>query len=140
MATFEQEKVAAVVNEIPPSHGDELVAWVLMAEWREEDGQTKLTRLISSDSSAWQAKGYLHEGLNSRWPTAGPAASQSGIHRGVDAGRRLKIRASVHTAVLISTEPTAGLRGSQTQKIDPSPSEGSSQTLPPIASAAFRQM
>ena len=30
--------------------------------------QDKLTRLISADSSAWQAKGYLHEGLNTRWP------------------------------------------------------------------------
>jgi hypothetical protein len=68
MRTLEQEKVSAAVTEIPPTQGDELVAWVLMAEWREEDGQTKLTRLISSDSSAWQAKGYLHEGLNSRWP------------------------------------------------------------------------
>jgi hypothetical protein len=68
MPTFEQEKISAAVTKIPPSQGDELVAWVLMAEWREEDGQTKLTRLISSESSAWQAKGYLHEGLNSRWP------------------------------------------------------------------------
>ncbi len=39
-----------------------------MAEWREADGQTKLTRLVSAHSSAWQAKGYLHEGLNTRWP------------------------------------------------------------------------
>jgi hypothetical protein len=68
MPTYEQERVAASVAEIPPSDGDVLVAWVLMAEWREGDGQTKLTRLISTDSSAWQAKGYLHEGLNSRWP------------------------------------------------------------------------
>jgi hypothetical protein len=70
MITTEQERVTAVVRQVPPIEGDELVAWVLMAEWREEDGQTKLTRLISSDSSAWQAKGYLHEGLNSRWPLA----------------------------------------------------------------------
>jgi hypothetical protein len=68
MPTIEQDRVTAAVTEIPPSEGDVLVAWVLMAEWREGDGQTKLTRLISSDSSAWQAKGYLHEGLNSRWP------------------------------------------------------------------------
>jgi len=68
MPTYEQEKVAAVVTAIPPVNGDVLVAWVLMAEWREGDGQTKLTRLISTDSSAWQAKGYLHEGLNSHWP------------------------------------------------------------------------
>ena len=68
MITDEQARVAAAVSEIPPVNGDVLVAWVLMAEWREADGQTKLTRLISSDSSAWQAKGYLHEGLNSRWP------------------------------------------------------------------------
>jgi hypothetical protein len=66
--TFEQEKVASAVCEIPPLAGDVLVAWVLMAEWREADGQTKLTRLISANSSAWQAKGYLHEGLNTRWP------------------------------------------------------------------------
>lgn len=70
MISVEQEKVAAAVTQIPPVQGDVLVAWVLMAEWREGDGQTKLTRLISSDSSAWQAKGYLHEGLNSRWPLA----------------------------------------------------------------------
>jgi hypothetical protein len=70
MITNEQERVTAAVMQVPPTEGDELVAWVLMAEWREEDGQTKLTRLISSDSSAWQAKGYLHEGLNSRWPIA----------------------------------------------------------------------
>ena len=70
MITNEQQNVTAAVKQIPPSEGDELVAWVLMAEWREEDGQTKLTRLVSSDSSAWQAKGYLHEGLNSRWPPA----------------------------------------------------------------------
>ena len=70
MISIEQEKVAAAVTLIPPAEGDVLVAWVLMAEWREGDGQTKLTRLISSDSSAWQAKGYLHEGLNSRWPLA----------------------------------------------------------------------
>jgi hypothetical protein len=70
MPTNEQESIDAAVIAIPPSQGDELVAWVLMAEWREEDGQTKLTRLISADSSAWQAKGYLHEGLNSRWPLA----------------------------------------------------------------------
>jgi len=70
MITAEQDRVAAAVSEVPPVNGDVLVAWVLMAEWREADGQTKLTRLISSDSSAWQAKGYLHEGLNSRWPLA----------------------------------------------------------------------
>jgi hypothetical protein len=70
MITHEQERVAAAVSEIPPMNGDALVAWVLMAEWREADGQTKLTRLISADSSAWQAKGYLHEGLNTRWPPA----------------------------------------------------------------------
>jgi len=70
MPTNEQKKVAAAVTDIPPMEGDVLVAWVLMAEWREDDGQTKLTRLISADSSAWQAKGYLHEGLNSRWPLA----------------------------------------------------------------------
>ena len=70
MVTLEQEKVAAAVSEVPPLDGDVLVAWVLMAEWREADGQTKLTRLISADSSAWQAKGYLHEGLNTRWPAA----------------------------------------------------------------------
>jgi hypothetical protein len=68
MITFEQERVASAVCEIPPLAGDVLVAWVLMAEWREADGQTKLTRLISGNSSAWQAKGYLHEGLNTRWP------------------------------------------------------------------------
>jgi hypothetical protein len=65
----EQEKVDVTVSSIPPATGDVLVAWVLMAEWREADGQTKLTRLISSGSSAWQAKGYLHEGLNTQWPT-----------------------------------------------------------------------
>ena len=70
MVTLEQKKVAAAVSDIPPLDGDVLVAWVLMAEWREADGQTKLTRLISTDSSAWQAKGYLHEGLNSHWPPA----------------------------------------------------------------------
>jgi hypothetical protein len=70
LISIEQEKVAAAVTLIPPMEGDVLVAWVLMAEWREGDGQTKLTRLISSDSSAWQAKGYLHEGLNSNWPAA----------------------------------------------------------------------
>jgi hypothetical protein len=68
MITLEQQRVAAAVSEIPPLDGDVLVAWVLMAEWREADGQTKLTRLISANSSAWQAKGYLHEGLNTRWP------------------------------------------------------------------------
>ena len=70
MITLEQQRVAAAVSEIPPLDGDVLVAWVLMAEWREADGQTKLTRLISANSSAWQAKGYLHEGLNTRWPAA----------------------------------------------------------------------
>jgi hypothetical protein len=64
----EQEKVTGIVSGIPPTPGDVLVAWVLMAEWREADGQTKLTRLISAGSSAWQAKGYLHEGLNTQWP------------------------------------------------------------------------
>ena len=66
----EQTKIAGKIREIPPLQEDVLVAWVLMAEWRELDGQTKLTRLISADSSAWQAKGYLHEGLNSHWPLA----------------------------------------------------------------------
>ena len=51
MIAVEQEKVAATVSGIPPIEGDVLVAWVLMAEWREADGQTKLTRLISSGSS-----------------------------------------------------------------------------------------
>ena len=68
MIAVEQEKVNATVSDIPPNQGDVLVAWVLMAEWREADGQTKLTRLISAGSSAWQAKGYLHEGLNTQWP------------------------------------------------------------------------
>ena len=48
MIAVEQEKVAATVSSLPPVSGDVLVAWVLMAEWREADGQTKLTRLISA--------------------------------------------------------------------------------------------
>ena len=80
MATPEQEKVAAAVSENPPLKEDVLVAWVLMAEWREPDGQTKLTRLISPASSAWQAKGYLHEGLNSRWPAANLQHHNPGYH------------------------------------------------------------
>jgi hypothetical protein len=68
MGSALQTRIGEAVLEIPPMPGDQLVAWVLMAEWREEDGQTKLTRLLAGDSSAWQAKGYLYEGLNGKWP------------------------------------------------------------------------
>ena len=39
-----------------------------MAEWVESDGQRLLTRLVSDRSSAWQVKGFLHEGLYTEWP------------------------------------------------------------------------
>ena len=52
MGSALQTRIGEAVLEIPPMPGDELVAWVLMAEWREGDGQTKLTRLLAGESSA----------------------------------------------------------------------------------------
>jgi hypothetical protein len=63
------------VETIPPATNLTLVGWVLMAEWQESDGQTLLTRLVGEDGSAWQAKGYLYEGLNAKWPESASSAS-----------------------------------------------------------------
>jgi len=68
MASPHQQQIRECVTDIPPKPDVELVGWVLMAEWKELDGQKFLTRLVGDATSAWQVKGYLHEGLNTEWP------------------------------------------------------------------------
>jgi hypothetical protein len=67
--SLEQQQIGDSVSLIPPKAGLVLGGWVLMAEWVEPDGQRLLSRLVSDSSSAWQVKGYLHEGLYTDWHT-----------------------------------------------------------------------
>jgi hypothetical protein len=39
-----------------------------MAEWMEPGGDRFVSRMLADGSTPWQAKGYLFEGLNGRWP------------------------------------------------------------------------
>jgi hypothetical protein len=64
----EQQHINDCVAVVPPKPALTLGGWVLMAEWIEPDGQRLLTRLVSDKSSAWQVKGFLHEGLYTDWP------------------------------------------------------------------------
>ena len=68
MISAEQRHIDDCVGLVPPKPGLVLGGWILMAEWVEEDGQTLLARIVSDKSSAWQVKGYLHEGLYTNWP------------------------------------------------------------------------
>jgi hypothetical protein len=63
----EQQHIGDCVSLVPPKPGLMLDGWVLMAEWKEPDGQRVLSRLVSDKSSAWHIKGYLHEGLYTDW-------------------------------------------------------------------------
>jgi hypothetical protein len=63
-----EQHIGDCVSVVPPKPGVALGAWVLMAEWVEADGQKLLTRLVSNRTSAWQVKGFLHEGLYTEWP------------------------------------------------------------------------
>jgi hypothetical protein len=69
MASPEQMAIDRSLGTVVPRTGVTLGGWVVMAEWVEPDGQKFLTRLVSDGTSPWQVKGYLHEGLFSRWPT-----------------------------------------------------------------------
>ena len=63
-----EQHITDCVRLVPPKPDLALGGWVLMAEWVETDGQKLLTRLVSNKSSAWQVKGFLHEGLYTDWP------------------------------------------------------------------------
>ena len=68
MASSEQEGMDQVIGAIPPRDEVMLVGWVVVAEWMEPSGDRFVSRLLSSGSSPWQAKGYLYEGLHGTWP------------------------------------------------------------------------
>jgi hypothetical protein len=68
MASPEQLAIDQSLGTVAPRAGVTLGGWVVMAEWVEPDGQKFLTRLVAQGTSPWQVKGYLHEGLYSRWP------------------------------------------------------------------------
>ena len=68
MASPEQQAIGDALETVVPRNGVTLGGWVVMAEWVEPDGQKFLTRLVAQRTSPWQVKGYLHEGLFSRWP------------------------------------------------------------------------
>ena len=68
MASNEQQHLFTCIGEESPKPGSSLCGYVVMAEWQELDGQKFLTRLVGEHTSSWAAKGYLHEGLYSRWP------------------------------------------------------------------------
>jgi hypothetical protein len=68
MISPEQQHIGDCVSVVPPRDDLVLSGWVLMAEWQETDGQKLLTRLVGDRCSAWQIKGFLHEGLYTAWP------------------------------------------------------------------------
>ncbi len=68
MGSSEQVAIDLALAGVPPREDVTLRGWVMTAEWVESDGQRFLTRLVAEGTSSWQVKGYLHEGLFSRWP------------------------------------------------------------------------
>ena len=68
MASLEQEHLQECINAVPPVADVKLVGYVVVAEWRDPDGQKLPTRLVGGETSGWAAKGYMHEGLYGLWP------------------------------------------------------------------------
>jgi len=75
MAQSEQENIHQAIQDNAPTSEAELVSWALVAEWRMSDGQRFLSRMAAPDTTMWQMKGYLQEGVNGQWvPNALPGA------------------------------------------------------------------
>ncbi|MDP9343936.1 MAG: hypothetical protein M3Q23_17965 [Actinomycetota bacterium] len=75
MARSEQENISQAIQDNAPTAEAELVSWGLVAEWRLPDGQRFLSRMGGPESTLWQMKGYLNEGVYGQWlPNALPGA------------------------------------------------------------------
>lgn len=67
MSSPEQESIHGAIEANPPTTDAELVGWGLVAEWRTRDGKRFLGRMAGPDTTIWQVKGYLHEGVYGKW-------------------------------------------------------------------------
>jgi hypothetical protein len=68
MGSKEQEGLDRVISAFRPKDDVMLVGWVVMAEWMEPSGDRFISRMLCEGSTPWQAKGYMFEGLNGKWP------------------------------------------------------------------------
>jgi hypothetical protein len=67
MAAEEQDQIHKAIQAQAPTNEIELIGWALVAEWRTFDGRRFLSRLGGPETTQWQMKGYLHEGIYGQW-------------------------------------------------------------------------
>lgn len=59
---------AAVQQHAPKGEDSLLTGWALVTEWVDHDGERWLSKACSAGTTAWAARGMLHEALYGDWP------------------------------------------------------------------------